>query len=168
MEYIKIAQVVKPFGIKGELKVYPYTGFIEDRFKENQEVYLLIDGVYKPFKVAQANLHKGLVNVRFKGYTDINQVECFRGIDIYFDKTKIKSLNKGEYYIFELKGLKVFTDEGLYLGNVFSVDPTGTHNNLRIQKEDGKFLLIPNIPHFVKEVNLNDKIITVKLIEGFL
>ena len=96
MQYIKIGQIVKPFGIKGELKVYPYTDFSDERFGKNKTVYLNIDNQYLPYKIEKSTLHKGLVNVKFQSFNDINQVEKYRGVDIYCDMDTIKPLDDGE------------------------------------------------------------------------
>lgn len=168
MEYIKIGQVVKPFGIKGELKVYSYTDFPQERFSARQVVYFFIDNQYQPMTIKRSQEHNGLINVLFEGYEDINLVEKFRQTDIYYEASKLHKLKQGDYYIFEIKGLAVYDTNDCYLGDVIDIEPTGTHNNLRIQKNDEKSFLVPNIPIFIKEINLAKKRITVSLIEGFL
>ncbi len=167
MEYIKIGQITKPFGLKGDVKVYPYTGFIDERFAKNNTVYLKVDNEYLPVIIEKANLHKGLVNVKFKEYNHINDIEKYSRTDIYFDKSKLHKLANGEYYIFELVGLKAYDQNNTYLGDVIEVVEGIAHNNLKISHEPKPFL-IPNIKQFVKKVDLENKTIHLELIEGII
>ncbi len=165
MEYILIGKVVNTFGIKGELKVYPYTDFIEERFKKGSKVYLGED--YLPFVVKSYREHKGMLLVLFEANEDINLVEKYKDYEIYKAKEDIEMLQDG-YYFRDLKDLDVYV-ENEAIGKVLQVEEGITANNLRILKNsDQKEYLVPFLPVFVENVDLDQKRIDIVKMEGLL
>ena len=165
MEYILIGKVVNTFGIKGELKVYPYTDFIEERFKKGSKVYLGED--YLPFVVKSYREHKGMLLVLFEANEDINLVEKYKDYEIYKAKEDIEALEDG-YYFRDLKDLDVYVENEV-IGKVLHVEDGITANNLRILKNsDQKEYLVPFLPVFVENVDLDQKRIDIVKMEGLL
>ncbi len=165
MEYILIGKVVNTFGIKGELKVYPYTDFIEERFKKGSKVYLGED--YLPFVVKSYREHKGMLLVLFEANEDINLVEKYKDYEIYKAKEDIEMLQDG-YYFRDLKDLDVYVENEV-IGKVLQVEEGITANNLRILKNsDQKEYLVPFLPVFVENVDLDQKRIDIVKMEGLL
>ena len=167
IEYIKIGQITKPFGLKGELKVYSYTDFIEERFKKNNIVYVKYNNEYIEMIVDSYKIHKGLINIKFKNYNDINLVEKYSGCDIVIDKKMLHELKNGEYYTFQLENLKVYDESDNYLGILSKVEQGVTHNNFRIVNNDKSFL-VPNIPIFIKKIDIDNKKIIIKVMDGLI
>ena len=169
MDYICIGTVINTHGIKGELKIRSCSDFDAERYCEGNTVYLKTKEVYLPFTAASFRVHKGYSLVSFKGYEDINLIEKYKGCNVYIDSNDQQPLPEGEYYMAQMIGLKVLDQSGTEIGTVIDVEQTnGAQNNLRIQKKDGTSFLIPNVPVFVKKVDLKEKTITVMLIEGML
>ena len=165
MEYILIGKVVNTFGIKGELKVYPYTDFIEERFKKGSKVYLGEE--YLPFVVKSYREHKGMLLVLFEANEDINLVEKYKDYEIYKAKEDIEALEDG-YYFRDLKDLDVYVENEV-IGKVLQVEEGITANNLRILKNsDQKEYLVPFLPVFVENVDLDQKRIDIVKMEGLL
>lgn len=165
MEYILIGKVINTFGIKGELKVYPYTDFIEDRFQKGSTVYLGEE--HLPFVVKSYREHKGMLLLLFEANEDINLVEKYKEFEIYKAKGDIEPLQNG-YYFRDLKGLDVYVDQEL-VGKVLKVEEGITANNLRILKDsDQKEYLVPFLPVFVENVDLQEKRIDIVKMEGLL
>ena len=167
MKFIKIGHIIKPFGLKGEMKVYPYTDFVKERFKKQNKVYLYQNKEYKEYIINSCREHKGLLNVQFLNYEDINLIEGFRDLDIYYDMDNIEPLKEG-YYVFELKGLNALDQNNNYLGKVIDVEEGMTHNNLRIKKDNGESFLVPNIKQFIIEVNTKENYLKINVIEGLI
>ena len=71
MEYRLIGKIIKPFGLKGDVKIETYTDFIDDRFKNGSSVYLDINGFKKEFTVLRHRMHKNQLLVTFKDFEDI-------------------------------------------------------------------------------------------------
>ncbi len=165
MEYILIGKVVNTFGIKGELKVYPYTDFIEERFKKGSKVYLGEE--YLPFVVKSYREHKGMLLVLFEANEDINLVEKYKDYEIYKAKEDIEALEDG-YYFRDLKDLDVYVEND-NIGKVLQVEEGITANHLRILKNsDQKEYLVPFLPVFVENVDLDQKRIDIVKMEGLL
>ena len=166
MEYVTIGKILNTFGIKGELKVDVYTDFPEDRFKKGSVVY--IGEEYLPFKVLTYREHKGFMLLLLEDNEDINLVEKFKGMYLYKSKDDIKPLENGEYYFSDLKDLDVYIDDKK-IGKVLRVEEGLRNNNLRVLKdEDNKEYLIPFIPVFIRNVDLDKKRIDVNWIEGLI
>ncbi len=168
MEYLRIGVIINTFGLKGELKIKSFSDFDDERYQKGNEVLVKINEEYKPFIVDTYRVIKGTSVVSFKDHNDINLVEHLKGSSVFVDRSKIKPLKKGEYYRFELVGLKVYSMDNTYLGIVLRVEETGANTNLRIQKEDGNTFLVPNVKQFVKDVNLLKKTMKIKVIEGLI
>lgn len=166
MNYVNIGKILNTFGIKGELKIDSYTDFVKERFKKGSTVYVGED--YLPFTVRSCKEHKGFLLVQFEGYEDINLVEKYKNMYVYKSRDDIKPLKKGEYYFSDLKNLDVYVNDQK-IGKVINVEEGIRNNNLRVLKdEDKKEYLVPFIPVFIKNVDLEAKRIDVNSIEGLL
>lgn len=164
MEFVKIGKIVNTFGLKGELKVDYFTDFIEERFKHNSIIYVGEDK--DEFKVNKYKIHKDYLLVQFIDNEDINLVEKYKNCFIYKNKKDIKPLQNGKYYFSDLVDLDVYVND-ILIGRVLRVEKGVTYNYLRI-KVNGEEKLIPNIPVFVKNIDLVNQRIDINEIEGLL
>lgn len=164
MEKMDIGVIVRPFGIKGEVKVKLFTDFPEQRFAIGNEVTLSYANQTTVLKVDSFRLHQGFALVRFEHLHNINDIEHFRNATISIDKEMLHELDEDEYYYFELVGLSVFED-GELLGEVSEIVDSLAHPILRV-KTMGKDLLIPYVDAFVLDVDMKQKRMDVRLIEG--
>ena len=166
MEFVEIGKILNTFGIKGELKVASNSDFVEERYKKGSLVY--VGEQHIPFKVKSVRTHKGFLLVLFEDNEDINLVEKYKNMFIYKSKDDIKPLKDGEYYFSDLRDLDVYVDNK-YVGKVLKVEEGISSNNLRILKqEDNKEYLVPFLPVFIKNVDLDNKRIDIVYMEGLL
>ena len=166
MEYVLIGKIVNTFGIKGELKLESYTDFADERFAKDSLVY--ISESHLPFAVLKHREYKGMLLVTLKDNEDINLVERYKGMNVYKSKDDIKPLKKGEYYFSDLKNLDVYVEDKK-VGKVLRVEEGMKYNFLRILKdEDNKEILVPYLESFVKNVSLENRIISIIKMEGLL
>jgi len=165
MEYIKVGIIINTFGIKGEVKVQSLTDFPDDRFKVGNRVFVHYQKQYEEKKIASYRNHKGFVLLQFVGNENINDVEKYKDCIVYVNKDEVKTLNKGSYYYFQLQGCNVYCDNQC-IGQVESVE-SGYQTILRV-KHENKEVLIPYVNAFIKDVNIDNKRIDVKVIEGML
>lgn len=152
MDYVVIGKIINTFGIKGELKVESHTDFLKERFKKDSLIY--IGETFKAFKVASYRLHKGFVMLSLVGYDNINMVLEYKDKYIYKSLEDIKPLENGEYYFRDLINLDVFLDNKK-VGKCIDVEKGKAYNFLRIKKDDDKEVLVPNLPVFVSNIDLN-------------
>lgn len=164
MEFVKIAKIINTFGIKGELKLESYTDFADERFKKDSIVYVGEDKL--PFVMKSHKMHKGFLLIQFKDNEDINLVEKYKNMYIYKNKEDIHALDKGEYYFSDLVNLDVYDVDKL-VGRVIKVQEGISSNYLRVLV-NGKEKLIPFIPVFIKDVDLENKKIFINNVEGLL
>ncbi len=169
MEYIEIGTIVNTHGIKGELKIQSISDFDSVRYKKGAIVYILHDGKLIPMKARSFRRHKGMSLVAFEEITDINAAEAYKNDKVLIDASTRAALPEGQYYFSDLANLAVVDEEGNRIGTCIQVETTnGAQNNLRIRMDNGKETLVPNVPLFVKKIDLDTGTITIHVIEGLL
>lgn len=169
MAYIKIGKMINTHGIHGEIKIQSCSDFDQERYTPGNTVYLLYQGEYKPLKVKSYRVHKGFPLVAFEGLENINDVEIYKECGLYVEDSQRSPLQDGRHYVSELEGMHVIDEEGHLLGTVTSIEETlGANRNMRIVKTDGKEALIPYVPAFIRNVNSEERTITIHVIGGLL
>lgn len=166
-EYFEIGQIVNTFGIKGMVKVKPFTENIE-QFEELEKIYIKNKNGKKEYKIQEAKYHKQMILIKFEGIENPEDAELLRGSYLLINRKDAKPLEEGVYYIVDLLGLEVYTDEGILLGIVDDIFNTGSKDIYVVKDELGKQVLLPGIDDVIKEVDLENKKITVHIIPGLM
>ncbi len=161
---IYVMQIVNTHGVRGEVKALHYTDG-ETFFKKVKTVYKE-DGT--AVKILSWRFQKGSVLLTLEGVDTMELAEKMRFTKLYAKEEDLPKLPKGEYYFFELIGLKAKLPDGSELGVVTDVIENNASNLLEIKKADGEKVLIPNIPVFVSEINTDDGTILITPIEGLI
>lgn len=164
MERVVIGQIVASHGIRGQVRVFPLTDK-PDRFKDLDEVYL--DQATEPVGLESASLHKNMVLVKLEGVGTRDQADALRGTYIEIPLADRLPLEKDHYYISDLEGLEVLTDQGQALGRLSRV-LTGHANPVLEITSDGGEVLVPMVKEFVKEIDLEAGRIIISPIEGMI
>ena len=166
-KYFEVGQIVNTFGINGTVKVKPFTDEIE-RFEELKNV--LIDKNNKLIKCEIENVkyQKQMVLLKFKGLDNINQVEQYKGCYLKIERKYAKKLPEDTYFIADLLGLSVYTDEDILLGKVEDIYNSGANDIYVIKSEDGKQILLPGTKEVIKQIDLEQERITVHIIKGLI
>lgn len=168
LDLFRVGVIANTHGVKGEVKVFPTTDAPE-RFKKLKSVILDTKREKLTLELQSARFFKNLVIVKFKGIDDINDIEKYKGCELYVTRENATPLNEGEYYIADLIDMKVVDDEGKELGVLFDVMQTGANDVFVVKMNDtDKELLLPNIPDCVLKVDLEERIITVHVLDGLL
>jgi len=167
-ELVAIGRILAPHGVKGEVKVEPLT-FDPKRFEELRDIYVLREkGVAaSPRELQRVRFHKGLLIVKFSGCEDRNTAELFRRGYIMIEEKQRLQLPEDTYFIDDILGMDVVTEEGEYLGRVVDVMQLGANDVYVLEGEKGEILL-PAIKDVIKEVRLEEKKMIVHIIEGLL
>lgn len=165
-QYFEIGKITGTHGIRGTMRVFPTT---EDpsRFERLKEIIVEIRGKRETFHIQKVAFHKQFVLLTVKEITDINVAELYKNGRILIPDAMAIPLGEDEYYKRDLYGLKVVTEEGEELGEITEIFPTGS-NDVYVVKKDGKGkeLLLPAIKDCIKNVDLENGVMTVKLLEG--
>lgn len=163
MDKLKIGKILGTHALKGELKIHSNSDFDDQRFVVGHK--LLIENQKEEFIIKTVRFHKGNYLVSFEGLQNINLVEKYIGLNVYGYKKDIK-LEEDEFFYGDLIGCTV-EENNKKIGEVISVFNNGAHDILSIQT-DTKTFSIPYVDAFIDETNIEDKIIKVNLIKGFL
>ncbi len=162
-KYIEAGKIVGTHGVRGEMRVQPWcdsTAFLT-KFK----VFYLDKNGSENITVAASRPHGNVCLVKAKGIDTIEQAERFRGRVLYIDREDCK-LEEGRYFVTDIIGCEVFdADSNEYLGKVTDVSETGANDVWHIMK-DGNEFLVPNIPVFVKNVDIENGKIIIAPIKG--
>ena len=163
MQKLEIGQIVNTFGIKGFVKVNPFTDDIT-RFEELKKIYIKNE----QYEIEEVKYHKNMVLLKIKGIDKIEDAESLRNMYIEIDRADGRKLEENEYYIVDLIGLEVYSDDGKKLGILDDVYNTGSNDIYVVKDELGKQILLPAIKDVIKNIDLNEKKMTVHLLEGLL
>lgn len=164
-EYLEIGQIVNTFGVKGFLKVVPFTDNVE-RFEELKTIYICKKNDMKEVEIEEVKYHKDMILMKLKGIDDMTEAEKHKGLFLKINRKDAKKLPKDTYFIADLLGLAVYTDEGELLGKVDDIFQTGSNDVYVVKDELGKQILLPSIPEVLKEIDLKNEKILVHLIKG--
>lgn len=164
-EMFTVGRIVNTHGVKGEIKVMPTTDDPK-RFKKLKSIFVERKTM-ETYEIESVRYHKDFVLLKLKGIEDMNAAELLKGSVIKINRKDSLPLKKDEYYISDLFGLQVYTEEDRFLGELVDIIETGSNDVYVVRKEDReKDLLLPAIKQVIKGVELETKKMTVHLLEG--
>jgi|YNPNPStandDraft_1061719.scaffolds.fasta_scaffold11611_7 16S rRNA processing protein RimM len=160
---VAIGRVVSPFGNKGELKVMPLTDFPERLLCLKQACFLFPDGSERRESVDRVREHKGFFLVKLNGCDTISDAERFRDAHLVIPREDRTPLPEDTYYVDDIIGLRVVTEDGRDLGRIRQVY-TGPANDVY----DTGRVLIPALKSVVVKVDLAQKVMVIRPLPGML
>ena len=164
---LEIGQIVNTFGIKGMVKVKPFTDDIR-RFDELKTVYVEKNSNQTEYEIEEVKYHKDMVLIKFKGIDKVEQAEMLRNSYLTISRDSVEKLEEGRYYIVDLLGLEVYTDEQVLLGTLEDIFNTGSNDIYVVKDKQGKQILLPAIQDVVKQIDIENKKIIVHLLPGLI
>ena len=164
---LRVGVISSTHGVRGEVKVFPTT---DDpaRFEELETVLLDTGKEKLELEIAGVKFFKNMVILKFKGYDSINDVERYRGKDLWITREQAVPLGEDENFVADLIGLAVVTDGGETLGTMKDVMFTGANDVYVVERENGKELLLPAIKDCILDVDLENGVMTVHVLDGLL
>lgn len=166
-EYFEIGQIVNHFGIKGMVKVNPFTDDIS-QFEKLKSILIVKDGKLSEVEIEETKYSKNQVLLKLKGIDTVEEAEKYRGCYLKIARSNSKMLPKDTYFIADLLGLTVYTDENILLGKVEDIYNSGANDIYVIKSEDGKQILLPGTKEVIKQIDLEQERITVHIIKGLI
>lgn len=161
-ERIKIGQITSAVALKGEVKVYNYSD--PDRYDHLKSV-LVGEGDTR-YKVSSVRYQSGMAILKFAGINDRNAAEELKGQFLYVLESELPKLPEDTYYIRDLIGMEVVSDAGKHIGEVLDVLQSSAQDIYEIRLANGKNGYVPAVGEFVKNVDLENRTVTVHVIEG--
>ena len=164
-EYFEIGQIVNHFGIKGMVKVNPFAEDISI-FESLNSILLEKETKLIPIEIEEVKYSKNQILLKIKGINTIEEAEKYRGCYLKIARKDAKKIPKDTYFIADLIGLTVYTDEQILLGKVDDIYNSGANDIYVVKDEKGKQILLPAIKEVIKEVDLEQEKIIVHLLKG--
>ncbi len=164
MEKVRIGQITAPVGIKGEVRVFPYTDR-ESRFSDIENVF--VGEGNDIYTIQKVRFDKGMVVIKFKEVNDRNTSETLRSRNLYVEKDKYP-LDEDSYFLDDLIGCSVFSEDSVLLGSLKEVIQNTSQDVYVIAKADGKTFMVPAVKEFIKLVDIEEKKIVIHVIGGLI
>lgn len=161
MEKVVLGQIVAPHGVRGDLRIMPLTS--------NVQLFMDMDYLLLPddrrLQIVKARPHKNIILVSVKEVTSIEEAEALRGQKVSVYREDMPELPEGRYYVGDLIGLPVLDEDSNRIGTFKDVLQTGSKDVYVIQPTEGKDILVANIPENIREIDLPNQRIIVRLPE---
>ncbi|MCI5648917.1 MAG: ribosome maturation factor RimM [Fusicatenibacter sp.] len=164
--YLQIGVISSTHGVRGEVKVYPTTE--PERFLDLDRVFLDTGKEKKEYHVAGVRFFKQFAIVKFQGIDNINDIEKYKGCSLYVDREDAIELEEDEYYIADLQGLDIYTENGELFGVLRDVMETGANDVYIVDSREHGEVLIPAIHDCILDVDLEKNRMTVHLLPGLV
>ncbi len=164
-DVLEIGQIVNTRGLRGEVKL---NSFSEDshRFEKLSKILVKHKDEFKEYEIEKVSYSKNQVILKLKGIDHIDYAEKLKNLYVYVKREDLGELPKDVYYIADLIGLDVYTDDGKLLGKVDDIFNTKSNDVYVVRNDLGELKYLPGIPDVLKEIDIDNKKIIVTLIPG--
>jgi 16S rRNA processing protein RimM len=162
---LAVGRVIKPHGVHGEVRVELLTD-LPKRF-EWLEVIYVGEHQPRPVKIESVRYHQGFVLLKLAGYPSRTEAELLRGELLQVPESEAIPLEEGEYFLFQLEGVEVYTEQGEHIGRVTEVLETGANNVFVVDGQAQQFL-VPDVPDVIKEIDLENGRLVIRPLPGLL
>lgn len=166
-DLLKVGVITTTHGVRGEVKVFPTTDDAE-RFLELEYVLLDTGRELRRLDIKNVRFFKNLVILKFDGIDNINDIEKYKGKDLWIPREEAQELGEDEYYIADLQGLNVVLEDGTEFGTLRDVMETGANDVYIIDSKEHGEVLLPAIKECILDVDLEKNTMTVHLMKGLL
>ena len=172
MEWFNVGRIVNTHGVRGEVRILSTTDFEEERFVVGNKLAAFKKNDKKPtwVTIQSVRRHKNFILLTFEGMNNINLVEPFKEgmLKVTKDQMEEDLLDENEYFYHDIIGCSVVSEEGETIGEVKDILQTGANDVWVVKGAKGKEQYIPYIEDVVKDINIDEKIITIHVMEGLL
>lgn len=166
-DLFQVGIISSTHGVRGEVKVFPTTDDV-NRFKKLKTVLLDTENELLSLEIEAVKFFKQFAILKFKGYDDINDIEKYKGKSLLVTRENAVKLEEDEYFVADLIGVQVVSDDGALKGSLKDVIGTGANDVYVIDLEDGRELLLPAIKECILEVSLENNKMKIHVLDGLL
>ena len=164
---LQVGVISSTHGVRGEVKVFPTTDDVT-RFRQLKKVYLDTGREMLPLEIQNVKFFKQFAILKFKGIDNINDIEKYRGKSLMIDREDAVDLDEDEYFIADMIGMKVYTEDGSEFGMLKDVMETGANDVYIIDSLEHGEVLIPAIRECILDVDMDEERMTIHLMEGLV
>lgn len=166
-DMLKVGVITTTHGVRGEVKVFPTTDDAE-RFLDLEYVLMDTGKELRRLEIQNVKFFKNLAILKFKGIDNINDIEMYKGRDLWIPREEAQELAQDEYYVADLIGMKVVLEDTSPFGTLKDVMETGANDVYVVMTEDGKEVLLPAIKECIVDVDVEKNTMTVHLMKGLI
>lgn len=166
-QLLQVGVISSTHGVRGEVKVFPTTDDVK-RFKKLKKVILDTGKEQLPLEIEGVKFFKQFVILKFRVIDNINDIEKYKGKRLLVDREHAVKLKKDEYFIADMIGMDVFTEDGELFGALKDVMETGANDVYIIEMSDGKEVLVPAIKQCILDVDIENRKMVIHLLEGLV
>ena len=166
-QLLQVGVISSTHGVRGEVKVFPTTDDVK-RFKRLKQVILDTGREQKLLEIEGVKFFKQFVILKFKGIDNINDIEKYKGKSLLVDRANAVRLRKNEYFIADMIGLTVYTEDGEEFGTLRDVLETGANDVYIIDSLKHGEVLVPAIKQCILDVDIENGKMTIHLMEGLV
>ena len=164
---LQVGVISSTHGVRGEVKVFPTTDDVT-RFRQLKKVYLDTGREMLLLEIQNVKFFKQFAILKFKGIDNINDIEKYRGKSLLVDREDAVDLDEDEYFIADMIGMKVYTEDGSEFGTLKDVMETGANDVYIIDSPEHGEVLIPAIKECILDVDMEEGRMTIHLMEGLV
>ncbi len=167
MNSVLIGQIVNVHGIRGEVKLYPYTDDVDNLSKTLKKIY--IDENLKQGFKSSCRVQKGMILMKLTGIDTVEKAEELRDKYIYISDEDLDTLEEDSYYIKDLIGSDIIdiTNNEVF-GKLDYIFNTGANDVYEITTTQNTKVYLPAIKQVIKKVDVKAKKIYVEIMEGLI
>ena len=166
-QLLQVGVISSTHGVRGEVKVFPTTDDVK-RFKKLKEVILDTGREHRTLEIEGVKYFKQFVILKFKGIDSINDIEKYKGKSLLVDRAHAVKLKRDEYFVADMIGISVYTEDGELFGTMKDVLETGANDVYIIDSQKYGEVLIPAIKQCILDVDVEHEKMTIHLMEGLV
>ncbi|WP_461812106.1 ribosome maturation factor RimM [Faecalimonas sp.] len=164
---LQVGVISSTHGVRGEVKVFPTTDDV-NRFKKLKQVILDTGKEKMVLEVQGVKFFKQFAILKFKGIDSINEIEKYKGKSLFVDRENAVKLKKDEYFIADMIGMDVYTEDDKFFGVLKDVIETGANDVYMISSEEHGEVLVPAIKQCILNVDIENRKMIIHLLEGLI
>lgn len=166
-DMLQVGVITQTHGVRGEVKVFPTTDDV-NRFKKLKQVILDTGKETMPLEIQSVKFFKQFVILKFKGIDNINDIEKYKRCSLYVTREHAVALEEDEYFIADMIGMEVCTEDGNIFGTLRDVIETGANDVYVIENAEHGEVLVPAIKECIRSVDIEKGQMMIHLMDGLI
>lgn len=166
-DMLQVGVITQTHGVRGEVKVFPTTDDV-NRFKKLKQVILDTGKETMPLEIQSVKFFKQFVILKFKGIDNINDIEKYKRCSLYVTREHAVALEEDEYFIADMIGMEVCTEDGNIFGTLKDVIETGANDVYVIENAEHGEVLVPAIKEYIRSVDIEKGQMMIHLMDGLI
>lgn len=166
-DMLQVGVITQTHGVRGEVKVFPTTDDV-NRFKKLKQVILDTGKETMPLEIQSVKFFKQFVILKFKGIDNINDIEKYKRCSLYVTREHAVPLEEDEYFIADIIGMEVCTEDGNIFGTLKDVIETGANDVYVIENAEHGEVLVPAIKECIRSVDIEKGQMMIHLMDGLI